>query len=946
MKKITRRFLYIGLLINVWVLNAQDFEHIVTRSFDFGEVKNGLNSSQVGKTATIIGDVNADGFDDWAVALNVAAEYATGDVLGRVNIYLGSAEMSDDAEPDIVIWGQEEYALFGNAVAGAGDVNNDGYDDIIVDSFIFLGGQNMDTEWDLILHEEGENYHFATVLASAGDVNGDGFEDVLIGAPAVYGDTLIRGKAFLYLGGDPMDGVSDVIFEGAIDTTYGARGFALSIAGDGDFNNDGYDDIIIGGQSKGAATGAVYIYKGGVFVDNEPDYLIEDMIGAGSGTTVSYAGDVNGDGCDDFIAGLPLAYTVHVYYGGDVPNLVPDVTMMDYAGTFFGTGVAGGSDINNDGYDDVLVSSFRSGLNRPGYIMVYLGGAEMDPDLDKIFVTPVAGDSFGYRLDSGGDLNGDGYGDFICGTVGNLSTFYRSDDGGNIYLFLGNEIIPDLPDITYSGPVVNASFGVSVDSPGDLNADGFADFVVGASEVVIDSKVVGLVFLYYGGSEPDNIPDKIFRSEFPASDIFFGYRVINAGDLNGDGINDMAVSETSAVRIFYGGADMDTITDVNIDLGYYFTRSLKPVGDVNDDGYDDILVGADYAYTTKPNSVWLYLGGPEMDDQPDMEWTGTVNRDTYGHYTSGIGDINMDGYDDFIVSVRGTVTIFLGGPDIMNLQKLDIINTQGYFGFGIAGGQDLNADGYPDFAIGMKDIEKVRYTPLDKVYIYFGSENPDTNEDLIFSVDSDYGLSNTPLHMTPDINDDGFPDLMITTINRNGILVLNGGPEMDEFPDDTIQGFYDELSYFYDEQTDDPGIIAGLSTDNSAGYHNGRVNLLRYLEVIEVIDTTIIDTTIIDTTEVGTSIRNNITPDDLLSQNMPNPFSDKTFIRVNLPEPGFLRLELFDIYGKNVSVIAEGTYLSGENVFEFDGSNLKNGIYVYRLNFGRNIVTRKMVVGK
>lgn len=914
------------------MLGAQSFD--VAQFYDFGEALNGLNYYQVGKTIAIVGDVNSDGYDDWAVALAGGVDYYTGAGSGRVNIYFGSADLFDDNPPDVVIWGTGESRILAKDISAAGDVNNDGFDDIIVDNYIIFGGDPMDSEIDLILTGREDDPRFASAVAGSGDVNNDGFDDVLLGSAAVIGSETYRGLVYLYLGGTEMSGEPDMVFEGELDPEWGARGFAHSIACNGDINNDGFDDILVGGQSTVAATGSVFAYFGGPAIDTAPDLLYEGLIGAGIGSVVSYTGDVNGDAYDDFVAGLYISCEAYLFYGGEAPDTDPDLHMAGVANTYYGFAVSGGSDINADGYMDVTISSYDFGLYKYGAVYIYLGGNEMDSIPDGTCLEPVVFDRFGYNLSSDGDLNGDGYGDLLCGSIGDYTSFDFDDDGGHIYICLGGESIPYGPDVTYSPPLSSTGFGRSVAALGDIDQDGYADFMVGAPDIPLNNYKAGKAYVFSGGPESDIVPEKTFSGESPVMDIYFSYRVRNAGDLNGNGYTDIAISELSDIRVYFGGEDMDTIVDLNIDLGSYYTRSLTPAGDVNNDGFNDLLVGAEYRYDTKPDVVWLYLGGPEMDDFPDMEWEGDAINDKFGLYTSGLGDINRDGFDDFMITRKGAAFLYLGGSELPGQPTLEINPGDDRFGHGVTGGQDLNGDGYFDFAVGFKYFIPEENKNLDTIFVYFGGEVIDDEADLVIPVDTVNGLnySHSVLYATPDLDNDDYPELIVTAYDH--MLIYKGGPEMDEIPDHLIFGFYNDIAWFIDPATEEPGIIAGYASDNSAGYIAGRAYIYKYFIEPE------------DTSDVGTFLGTYFPDDEILEQNRPNPFTANTIINVNLKKDTHILLEVYDIYGKKVAILEKGFYPAGMFEFEFDGSALESGIYFYRLDAGGKVVTRKMVVGK
>jgi hypothetical protein len=199
----------------------------------------------------------------------------------------------------------------------------------------------------------GTDDHFGFCCSNAGDVNGDGYQDVIIGGPADYGN----GRAFLFFGGENADNVADLTFYGTAKND----GFGCSVSGAGDVNGDGYDDVIVGADEGESGRGGAYIFFGGQQMDNNTDLILNGTNGSDYfGTSVSAAGDVNNDGYDDVIVGASWAWAVtalagraYIFFGGQTMNKIADVYLAaDYAPGRFGTSVSGAGDVNGDGFDD------------------------------------------------------------------------------------------------------------------------------------------------------------------------------------------------------------------------------------------------------------------------------------------------------------------------------------------------------------------------------------------------------------------------------------------------------------------------------------------------------------------------------------------------------------------------------------------------------------------
>jgi hypothetical protein len=212
-----------------------------------------------------------------------------------------------DNTADVILSGATGNSNFGNSVSSAGDVNGDGYSDVILGAkgyntttgraYIYLGGSLMNNSADLTMTGETTGNYFGESVSSAGDVNGDGYSDVIVGAG---GNSGYIGKAYIYLGGFVMNNISDITMTGEIAINV----FGSSVSSAGDINGDGYSDIIVGAYSYNSGAGRAYIFFGGSFMNNIADITMTAEVDNNNlGISVSSAGDFNGDGYSDLIAG-------------------------------------------------------------------------------------------------------------------------------------------------------------------------------------------------------------------------------------------------------------------------------------------------------------------------------------------------------------------------------------------------------------------------------------------------------------------------------------------------------------------------------------------------------------------------------------------------------------------------------------------------------------------
>lgn len=383
---------------------------------------------------------------------------------------------------------------------------------------------------------------------------------------------------------------------------HGNSGYSVSSAGD--FNDDGYDDIIIGAPNYDISY-VIYgssINPGAINLANalgaQGFSVSSSSHGDGSGISVSSAGDVNGDGFGDIIIGAygaspnsrSRAGTSYVIYGsssnpgtinlanalGTKGFLVNGGALEDYSGRC----VSSAGDVNGDGYDDIIIGAHQadpSSRTDAGISYVIYGSSTNPGTIDLINALGTKGfsvyggaanDYSGYSVSAAGDVNGDGFSDIIIGAYG-ADPGSRSGAGIS-YVIYGTASNPGTIDLAnalgtkgFSIYGRNSCSGYSVSSAGDINSDGYSDIIIGAPFEAPNSRTsAGISYVIYGSSINPGTIDLIntlgtkgFTVNGGANDDYSGSSVSSAGDVNGDGYDDIIIGAyraTPSSRTFAG----------------------------------------------------------------------------------------------------------------------------------------------------------------------------------------------------------------------------------------------------------------------------------------------------------------------------------------------------------------------------------------------------------
>ncbi len=403
--------------------------------------------------------------------------------------------------------------------------------------------------------------------ADGGDMDDDGVVDVLVGgasSDSAYSDA---GAAWLIHG--PFAGAEDLGGTSAV-RMYGERsgdsaGYAVSIGED--LDGDAYNDAIVSAPNDddaGSNGGAVYIVSGRTATNGSlgaAGWKIEgEIAGDGLGYGVSAPGDSSGDGDDDVFLGAPYYDAgasagggAFVFFGpvtGDTDASAADAILEgERASDNAGMRVAGAGDVDGDGLIDLLVGATGSDTSATTAGAVYLilgppSSASLSAADAKV-TGRAASDALGTALANAGDIDGDGRSDFILGsTTSDLS----GSDAGSAWLFTNvptGTVSVSTADAIFTGEATGDHAGSSVTGPGDLDADGYGEVLIGASAAT--TTAAGMSYLLYGpltGTMSLAAGDAAFEGE-AASDAS-GALVTSPGDADGDGVDDMLIGATAS----------------------------------------------------------------------------------------------------------------------------------------------------------------------------------------------------------------------------------------------------------------------------------------------------------------------------------------------------------------------------------------------------------------
>jgi hypothetical protein len=795
---------------------------------------NGNNQSdEFGYSVSGAGDVNNDGYDD--IIVGAYADDTNSYNSGSATIFSGQ-----DGSILYTFNGDSSYDYFGSSVSGLGDINNDGHDDVIVGAYLDdNNGSNsgsakiysgVDGSVLYTLNGDNSDARFGTSVSNVGDLNGDGYPDIIVGGSGtsaadqnagsvsafsgVNGELLysVNGESINDYFGFSVSDVGDINQDGFIDIIVGAYKddnagsdsgsasvfsghdgsliyqfngsaegdlFGYSVSGGGDVNQDGYPDVVIGAPGSNGSLGSVNIYSG---IDGSH---IITIIGYEKsqrfGSVVSHLSDIDGDGSDDIIVRSSASTRVINNINGDwdndgVHNFIDPYPLIytDETSDYDQDGI---TDVNEPGFgtDFLLSDTDGDGVSDGDEVYVYLSNPLLtDSDSDGIpdGEEVTAGLSPTDPSDVLGDIDGDGLDNLTEFTIGTSINGVDTDgDTLSDFVEYSSPVLdPLLADTDNNGirddidshPPERIGFFVgyaatSVSSIGDVNNDNVTDILIGNYSDDTKEYNAGVVQVLSGGT------GQLLYSIYGETQYqYLGAAVKGVGDVNDDGVPDFIASGSHKVSV-YSGLNGDHLYDLSADSGYS-TGSYSPqafsidnVGDLNNDAVNDIIIGASNI-NNRSGNVSVFSG---IDGQLMYSINGDSSNDYFGFSVGGAGDVNNDGIADFMVGApssnnSGSVKVF-SGIDGTLLYMLDGDSSNDYFGSSIASAGDTNGDGINDLVIGSRG---------DSVNSFIGTAKIVSGDDgsllqTIVSLSASFSEFGRVVKGVGDINNDGYADVVV-----------------------------------------------------------------------------------------------------------------------------------------------------------------------------------------
>ncbi len=485
---------------------------------------------------------------------------------------------------------------------------------------------------------------------------------------------------------------------------------------------------------------------------------------------------------------------------------------------------------------------------------------------------------------------------------------------------------------------------------GDVNGDGYNDFIITKNDNNDFILYDGEVYIYFGNPNINSTPHVILTGI--ENEMFGGYNATIAGDINGDGFNDVIVSAIAAepsgagaVYVFLGGDPFDTDVDYvfhGVDyaqvlyINFFYGAYLSATADFNNDGYNDLVIGGNGPTMSWEGQVDIFLGGEPFDMESDFCLYGQNYFDNYGSFITG--DLNGDGFDEFLahhtVDNEYILDIYEGGNDFPTNSPVASLNMD-FLGYN---GQKIICQ---NISIFNSDALIYTHTISSNSAKYLKILYLDTNFNIesIDSLNCEYNNPGTTTNLfCSDINNDSTNDIIISferdyfSHYAGKTMIFYGGTLLDTIPDLTMTGS-SNFEYF-----------------GKVGYNLGDVNGDGNTEILLGSSTypigTITDYVTIYTEENLVSAQNDAINISTKLYNFPNPFNPITEIRFETSDYSLIektKIEIFNLRGQRVKIIPINcSLLQPINSVFWDGTDKKgnpvsSGVYLYKLRTGNKI---------
>jgi hypothetical protein len=942
-----------------------------------------------------IGDVNGDGLND---------------ILYKSNDYDKARKPRDERTPDL----------------------ND-----VVDKVIIYWGGNFSEKYDQIIYLDDCNKDWRVVAYPLGDINNDGYDDIAIGG---------QQHNLEYFLGSSTGLISTGVYE--YDLTINGRGNSYGFA---DFDNDGYGDYLKFSSSHASSAGNdIQVYWGSSNVNNIIGEVVRTEAKAFMKLNID---DVDGDGKQEIItlSGIWSPYQtqskIHIYTFNTSHNLIleqeiilPDSIIIEddriYNIHYYNLSLC---DIDGDGFKEIYFYNYRLNNNeRKNYILtkdesfityynnelkifvdgeaipigdldndnsvdfwyknsendnvyIALGPSSIEDGLQFDFLINDQSDILiepEYQLMTGyGDIDGDGVDDAIL-------TYDNNHDFGRQYIIGDSGTSFSKYDVLFSKAHfydrINTTANVD-----DINSDGIEDFAF-----LYQDK--NMVEIYFGGNTLPNSPGLTF---LPSNGGKNPISVVG-GDFNGDKINDIAINYfdgKSCIEIYFGSTNMDTEIDHLISADNIFPElelfnikieSLENVGDINNDGMDDLAFAMLAAYTLEDssgdreylNTVYVLLGNTTLSDNPDIYLNyDPVELNSYeatGFRIKRLGDINADRIDDFAVSAIkrpfkgssrvGVVYVHFGSegnqlknssvvtPDLLLYPNINDAEYYRYFGLSIASG-DYNGDDINDVAINAYEFRENSDWNSDGdagIHIFLGNANMDDSVDIQLKVPGEVFGYNTTTNMPgsfgnllfiPDLDEDSDEELLLTSGTgywwgdyfTNAIIYPGNCNESEDSilvlnAANSLVGIGSNIWY-----SKKISAVGDFDNDN-------KLDLIipQYYDNNDSYQSSRVYRYVLPKSQTSISNDENTVKSYSIQQNYPNPFNAVTKINYTVSQKCDVTFKVFNSLGQIVHKSIKENVKPGDQTISFNASSLPSGLYFYQINFGKIMKTKKMLLIK